>query len=176
MHNLFTFLNDAGNSNEWQGHDGYQPFLVYKDKITQPSSALCHSTELTDIICTHYGTPDKSSKPIMIIVSDGGGGNMDGQKHQYSPSTNPGHSPWQLVQSARRPPCPHGSESRTWKLHLHYRDFVQVNSKMADSTADPSSIQYKLWSSSVTVSLQIGTRRGMKLKYLLYTAHCSTMW
>ena len=50
-----------------------QPFVVCKDKITQPSSALRHSTELTDIIRTHYGTPDhSSSKPIMIVVSDGG--------------------------------------------------------------------------------------------------------
>ena len=31
--------------------------------------------------------------------------------------------------------CPCGSESRTRKLHLHYGDFVQANSKMADSTA-----------------------------------------
>ena len=31
--------------------------------------------------------------------------------------------------------CPHESESRTRKLHLHYGDFVQANSKMADSTA-----------------------------------------
>ena len=54
-----------------------QPFVVCKDKITQPSSALRHSTELTSIIRTHYGTPDHSStKPIMIIVSDGGGGQI----------------------------------------------------------------------------------------------------
>ena len=52
---------------------GGQPFVVCKDKITQPSSALCHSTELTDIIRTHYGTPDNySSKPILILVTDGG--------------------------------------------------------------------------------------------------------
>ena len=31
--------------------------------------------------------------------------------------------------------CPRGSESRTRKLRLHYGDFVQANSKMADSTA-----------------------------------------
>ena len=31
--------------------------------------------------------------------------------------------------------CPHGSESCTRKLRLHYGDFVQANSKMADSTA-----------------------------------------
>ena len=50
-----------------------QPFVVCTDKITQPSSALRHSIELTGIIRTHYGTPDNfSSKPIMIVVSDGG--------------------------------------------------------------------------------------------------------
>ena len=31
--------------------------------------------------------------------------------------------------------CPRGSESRTQKLHLHYGDFIQENSKMADSKA-----------------------------------------
>ena len=50
-----------------------QPFVICKDKITQPSSALRHSTELTNTIRTHYDTPDNcSSKPILIIVSDGG--------------------------------------------------------------------------------------------------------
>ena len=31
--------------------------------------------------------------------------------------------------------CQRRSESRTWKLRLHYGDFVRANSKMADSTA-----------------------------------------
>ena len=31
--------------------------------------------------------------------------------------------------------CLRGSESRTWKLRLHYGDFIQANSKIADSTA-----------------------------------------
>ena len=42
-----------------------------------------------------------------------------------------------LSQSARRPPFSYAreSESRTRKLRLHYGDFVQVNSNMADKTA-----------------------------------------
>ena len=31
--------------------------------------------------------------------------------------------------------CPRRSESRMWKLRLHYGDFVQANSNMADKTA-----------------------------------------
>ena len=47
---------------------------------------------------------------------------------------------WPVIskcQSAWRPQfsCSCGSESRMRKLHLHCRDFVQANSKMADRTA-----------------------------------------
>ena len=36
--------------------------------------------------------------------------------------------------------CPYGSESHTWKLCLHYGDFVQADSssKMVDKTAGTS--------------------------------------
>ena len=47
-----------------------QPFVITKDKVTQPSSAIRHATELTKIASTHYG--QSSVKPIMIVVSDGG--------------------------------------------------------------------------------------------------------
>ena len=50
-----------------------QPFVTNKDKVSQPSSFLRHATELTDLVRTHYGTSSlSSSKPIMIVVSDGG--------------------------------------------------------------------------------------------------------
>ena len=45
-----------------------QAFVTNKDKVTQPSNALCHATELTSLVQTHYGT----AKPIMVPVSDGG--------------------------------------------------------------------------------------------------------
>ena len=55
-------------------------FVVNKDKVTQPSNALRHSTELTDLIRIHfqwrwayldlYGLT--SAQPIAVVVSDGG--------------------------------------------------------------------------------------------------------
>ena len=48
------------------------PFVTNKDKVAQPSSALRHCTELTDIICTHYSDQDNLSKPVLAVVSDGG--------------------------------------------------------------------------------------------------------
>ena len=45
-----------------------QAFVTNKDKVTQPSNALRHATELTSLVQTHYGT----ARPIMVLVSDGG--------------------------------------------------------------------------------------------------------
>lgn len=45
-----------------------QAFVTNKDKVTQSSSALCHATELTNLVCTHYS----SSKPVMVLVSGRG--------------------------------------------------------------------------------------------------------
>lgn len=50
-----------------------QTFVTNKDKVTQPSSALRHASEMTGMIRTHYSTNSiAASKPVMIIVSDGG--------------------------------------------------------------------------------------------------------
>ena len=51
-----------------------QTFVTSKDKVTQPSSALRHASEMADIIRTHYSTNSSAAtKPVMIIiVSDGG--------------------------------------------------------------------------------------------------------
>ena len=48
------------------------PFVTNKDKVTQPSHALQHATELTDLIRTH-STEDglTSIQPIAVVVSDG---------------------------------------------------------------------------------------------------------
>ena len=48
------------------------PFVINKDKVSQPSSALRHCTELTNIIGTNYSDTDRLSKPVLVIVSDGG--------------------------------------------------------------------------------------------------------
>lgn len=48
-------------------------FVTNKDKVTQPSNALRHATELTDLIATHFSADGHiSAKPIAIVVSDGG--------------------------------------------------------------------------------------------------------
>ena len=49
-----------------------QAIVTNKEKVTQPSSALCHATELKDIIFTHYSDSGHARKPIMVVVSDGG--------------------------------------------------------------------------------------------------------
>ena len=49
-----------------------QIFVTNKDKVTQPSSALRHASEMVGMIRTHYSTNSiVASKPVMI-VSDGG--------------------------------------------------------------------------------------------------------
>ena len=49
-----------------------EAMVTLKEKVTQPSSALRHARELSNIIRTHYGDFDRAKKPIMVIVSDGG--------------------------------------------------------------------------------------------------------
>lgn len=47
--------------------------VTNKDKVTQPSSAMHHSIELTSIIRTHYGdSGSHARKPILVVMSDGG--------------------------------------------------------------------------------------------------------
>ena len=50
-----------------------QAIVTNKDKVTQPSSALRHATELKDIIFTHYSDSGHARKPIMVVVRDGWG-------------------------------------------------------------------------------------------------------
>ena len=48
-------------------------FVTRKDKVSQPSNALRHSTEMTSLIRSHYSEDGlTSSQPIAIVVSDGG--------------------------------------------------------------------------------------------------------
>lgn len=49
-----------------------QAFVINKDKVTQASSALRHSTELKNLITVHCGGTDSATKPILVVVSDGG--------------------------------------------------------------------------------------------------------
>ena len=47
--------------------------VTNKDKVTQPSSAIRHSTELTNIIRTHFeDSSGHAGKPVLVVVSDGG--------------------------------------------------------------------------------------------------------
>ena len=47
--------------------------VTCKDKVTQPSSALRHATELTLIVTTNCSTDGLSSdKPVLVLVTDGG--------------------------------------------------------------------------------------------------------
>ena len=50
------------------------PFVTNKDKVTQPSHALRHATELTDLIRTHVSEDGlTSAQPILaVVVSDDG--------------------------------------------------------------------------------------------------------
>ena len=50
-------------------------FVCLKDKVTQPSSALRHATELSQLLKTSTFDNDDdvlASKPILVTVSDGG--------------------------------------------------------------------------------------------------------
>ena len=47
--------------------------MTNKDKVTQPSHALRHATELTDLIRTHFSEDGlTSAQPVAVVVSDGG--------------------------------------------------------------------------------------------------------
>ena len=45
---------------------------VVTNKVTQPSSALRHASEMNDLIRTHFCNEGGIPKPVLIIVSDGG--------------------------------------------------------------------------------------------------------
>lgn len=47
--------------------------MTNKENVTQPSYALRHAAELTDLIRTNFSDDGRnSSQPIAIVVSDGG--------------------------------------------------------------------------------------------------------
>ena len=45
-----------------------QAFVINKDKVTQPSTAIRHATEFACLVQANYGI----AKPTMVVVSDGG--------------------------------------------------------------------------------------------------------
>ena len=50
-----------------------KPFVCCKDKVTQPSSPLRHSTELCSIVRKNFSRDGHTAdNPVLIIVSDGG--------------------------------------------------------------------------------------------------------
>lgn len=62
-------IPDSPNDSFFSG----QPFVSIKDKIVQPSSPYRHSTELAQLVRENYSNDGRSSsKPVMIILSDGG--------------------------------------------------------------------------------------------------------
>ena len=67
-----TFFIDVPESNSdsfFRGH----AFVTNKDKVTQPSHALRHAAELTDLVRIHFSEDGHSSvQPIAVVISDGG--------------------------------------------------------------------------------------------------------
>jgi len=48
-------------------------FVALKDRVTQPSSALRHATELSQLLkSSTFNEDELASKPVLITVSDGG--------------------------------------------------------------------------------------------------------
>ena len=63
-----AFFVDVSDS-FFTGH----PFVNNKDKVTQPSHALRHATELTDLIRTNFSEDGlTSAQPIAMVISDSG--------------------------------------------------------------------------------------------------------
>ena len=48
-----------------------QSFVTLKDKVLQPSHALRHSAELSNIVQTHF-KEEESTNHVVLVVSDGG--------------------------------------------------------------------------------------------------------
>ena len=67
---FFVFTPESPSDSFYQG----RAFVTLKDKVTQPSSALRHSAEITSIIRSHFSEAESGStvKPVAVIVSDGG--------------------------------------------------------------------------------------------------------
>jgi hypothetical protein len=67
-----TFVVDipeSANDSFYQG----KAYVCLKDKVTQPSSPLRHSTELGSLLLKHYSDDGLvPTKPVLVIVSDGG--------------------------------------------------------------------------------------------------------
>ena len=66
---FFVDIPEHGSDSFFSG----EAVVTNKDKVTQPSSAIRHSSELTSIIRTHFGNSHgHASKPVLVVVSDGG--------------------------------------------------------------------------------------------------------
>ena len=62
-------IPDSPNDSFFSG----QPFVSIKDKILQPSSPYRHSVELVQLVSENHSNDGRSSsKPVMVILSDGG--------------------------------------------------------------------------------------------------------
>ena len=61
---FFVHIPESPKDSFFQG----KAFVTLKDKVTQPSSALRHSAEISSIVRSHF-TP---SKPVLILTTDGG--------------------------------------------------------------------------------------------------------
>jgi len=62
-------LPDDVSGSFFRGH----AFVTNKDKITQPSNALRHATEITNLLRTHFSEDGRTcAMPLLLIVSDGG--------------------------------------------------------------------------------------------------------
>ena len=66
---FFVDVPEDPSDSFFAGH----PFVTNKDKVTQPSHALRHATELTNLIRTHFSEDGlTSAQPIAVVLSDGG--------------------------------------------------------------------------------------------------------
>ena len=63
---FFVDVPESSNDSFFSG----QAIVTNKVKATQPSSALRHSTELTNIIRTHYGdSSGRAINPVLVVVT-----------------------------------------------------------------------------------------------------------
>ena len=67
-----SFVVDIPESSHDSFYQG-RAYVCLKDKVTQPSSPLRHSTELASLLLKHYSDDGLvSTKPVLVVVSDGG--------------------------------------------------------------------------------------------------------
>ena len=67
-----TFVVDIPESSNDSFYQG-KAYVCLKDKGTQPSSPLRHSTELNSLLLKHYSDNGLVlTKPVLVVVSNGG--------------------------------------------------------------------------------------------------------